>query len=94
MFENKEIAEKLQRLLDLVEGEDRAVKALERQVESLEAQNKALFEKLMSRNWEEWIHTMQMDINKTSYVEYMPLAPDADEAMAGEAMEIKDDTSE
>jgi len=89
----KEEEGKLQRLLDLVEGEDRAVKALERTCARLEEQNKGLFEKLMSRNWEEWVHTMQMDINKTPDIDYKPLAPDADEAMAGEAMEINNDTT-
>ena len=86
-----EINEKLQRLLDLVEGEDRAVKALERNLERVEKQNVDLFNRLMARKFEDYaMHSEGKGIVAETFEE---LAPEADEGMAGEAMEISDDTS-
>jgi len=93
----EEVLTKLDRVLDLLEGESRAVEALEKRCDRLEEQNEKLFEKLMSRNWETWVQTMQMQQKSTPDVDYQPLRPDQDEENAGMALalEIKeDDTSE
>jgi len=88
----KEMEEKLQRLLDLVEGEDRAVKMLERTCSRLEKQNEDLFDRLMARKFEDYaLHSEGKGLKLETFEE---LTPDADEGMAGEAMEIRDDTSE
>jgi len=86
-----EINEKLQRLLDLVEGEDRAVKALERTCSRLEKQNEDLFNRLMARKFEDYaLHAEGKNLAMETFKEF---DPEEDEAFAGEAMEISDDTS-
>ena len=91
----EELLTGVERILDLLEGEDRAVKALERRCDRLEEQNEKLFDKLMSRDWETWVHTMQMQQSGSPDIDYRGLNPEQDEENAGMVLEIKeDDTSE
>ena len=93
----EELLNAIERVQDLLDGEDRAVKALERRCDKLEEQNDRLFDKLMSRDWESWIQTKQMLENAEHEERYQPLSPEQDEENAGMALalEIKeDDTSE
>lgn len=86
MFGIKEMEEKLQRLLDLVEGEDRAVKALERTCSRLEKQNEELFQKLMARNFESYAMAKDIEMGGSGKVEELPF--DEDEGTAGEIVEV------
>lgn len=76
----------LERIRDLVEGEDRAVVRLEKRCDKLEEQNKELFDRLMARNWETYQTyqpTQDIDLGKVS-----ALPPEQDEDNAGLVMEI------
>ena len=85
----KELREKVQRLLDLVEGEDRAVVALEKQVERLEKQNQDLMDRFMARDFDSYAMVSRMEGEVDDFKE-LPLDEDADNA--GEILEISDDS--
>ena len=84
----------LKRIQDLVEGEDRAVEALEKRCDRLEEQNKELFNRLMSRNWESFATYSRRPGEDAPREEYAEITPEADEENAGTAMEMTNDASE
>lgn len=97
MFGKREMLERLneletlvQRLLDYVEGEDRAVRALERRLEQLEEQNSSLFDRLMARDWESFA-SFRPEESRLADLRTRPYDPAADDTNAGEIMEIKDE---
>uniref|UniRef100_A0A6M3LPT1 Uncharacterized protein n=1 Tax=viral metagenome TaxID=1070528 RepID=A0A6M3LPT1_9ZZZZ len=83
----KQIFEKVQRILDLVEGEDRAVKGLEREIEHLREENKELRDRFMARNFEEY--RIYEPARYESEMDQLALPEDADDANAGEILEIE-----
>ncbi len=85
----EEVEGMLNRAIDLLEGEDRAIKALERRCEKLDEQNEQLFDRLMARDFETYATRPQVtDVVATS----RELALDEDEDNAGLALEIPDDS--
>jgi hypothetical protein len=79
----------VQRVLDYVEGESRAVVALERRLERLEKQNGELFDRLMARDWESFASFRPEE--STRHEARFTYDPAADDVNAGEILEIKDE---
>ena len=88
----REVLETVERIKDIVEGENRAVKALERLNERLEEQNKELFNKLMARDWESWVSQAALEQAGTPDIDYKEISPEYDDNNAGEILEMSDDS--
>lgn len=81
----KEVLVIVTQVRDYVEGDDRAVRMLERRVEALEEQNKQLFDRLMARDWEAYA-TMK-DGSSEELTQRVPRLTDD---LAGDFAEIED----
>jgi len=81
---------KLDRIIDMLEGEDRAVKALEKRLDQVEDQNQILFDRLMAIDWERYATYKPDPVSERYIPAESPLAPDQDDANAGEMLEIEE----
>ena len=92
MFLRKEIIEKLEKLKKLLEDENRQAVLLitmEKRITELERQNAKLFDRLMARDFQELMVYKEPESGDKEVVE--PIPEDADEANAGELLEIPDE---
>ncbi len=92
MFLRKEIIEKLEKLKKLLEDENRQAMLLvtmEKRLTALEKQNERLFDKLMARDFQELMVYKEPEPGDEQVTE--PIPEDADEANAGEILEISDE---
>lgn len=92
MFLRKEIIERLEKLKKLLEDENRQAVLLvtmEKRLTALEKQNERLFDKLMARDFQELMVYKEPEPGDEKDVE--PIPEDADEANAGELLEITDE---
>lgn len=88
MFWSRELLDKVDRLLDMVEGDGRAVAVLERRLEQVEAQNSQLFDRLMSIDWEKYA-MLKPETGEAYMTPERGMDEDEDEANAGEILEIE-----
>ena len=92
MFLRKEIVERLTKLKKLLEDENRQAMLLvtmEKRITELERQNAKLFDRLMARDFQELMVYKEIEPGGEPIVEELP--EDADEANAGELLEITDE---
>ena len=84
-----EQGEILQRVLDLLEGENRAVEELELRCAELSKQNSELFDRLMARDWESFAIYRSANKDAVKPSGGKPLAPEEDEENAGTFMDVR-----
>jgi len=90
MLFSKAGREKVERILDMVEGEGRAVVMLEARMKVLEDQNQQLFDRLMAVDWEKYAMFRPDKADATYHPMEAPLAEVQLEDNAGEILEIEE----
>jgi len=80
----REILVIVSQLRDYIEGDDRTVKVLERRVQELEKQNRELFDRLMSRDWETYASYSTTGVEEPSKLRRFS------DDLAGDIVEIGD----
>jgi len=82
MFKEQKILDRLGRL----EGKMDRLIGLYGEVGRLEKQNRELFDRLMSRNWDQWVNSPAVSEGMGGERESYVLSPTQDESYIGEAL--------
>ena len=87
----KKVLGELEKVVDLLVAEKRAVDLLEGEVKRLREENRELFDRLMARDWDGFVLKQQMGlVGKEMEPWQEELPEDADEANAGEVLSIEE----